>query len=74
MKNASQKVETDEIQVARAICNLHLCYNFALVTVLRSFYVKDALVFSQSDARDRECSNSLEKCPLNCMKYITMLL
>ena len=74
MKNASQKVETDEIQAARALFVIYTCYNFALVTVLRSFYVKDALVFSQSDARDRECSSSLEKCPLNCMKYITMLL
>ena len=71
MKNASQKVETDEIQAARALFVIYTC-----VTTLHSlqFYVKDALVFSQSDARDRECSNSLEKCPLNCMKYITMLL
>ena len=40
MKNASQKVKTDEIWAARAICNLHSCY------------VKITLVFSQPDARN----------------------
>ena len=39
-RNASQKVKTDEIWAARAICNLHSCY------------VKIALVFSQPDARN----------------------
>ena len=39
MEEASQKVKTDEILTARAICNLHSCY------------MKNALVFSQSDAR-----------------------
>ena len=29
--NASQKVKTDEILAARAICYLHSCYNFAPV-------------------------------------------
>ena len=45
MKNASQKVKTDEILAARAICNSHSCYNFA------SVLHENALVFSQSDAR-----------------------
>ena len=40
MEEASQKVKTDEILTARAICNLHSCY------------MKNALVFSQSDARN----------------------
>ena len=29
LEKASQRVETDAILAARAICNLHLCYNFA---------------------------------------------
>ena len=45
MKNASQKVKTDEILAARAICNSHSCYNFAFVLH------ENALVFNQSDAR-----------------------
>ena len=40
MKNASQKVKTDEILAARALCNLHSCY------------MKNALVFSKRDARN----------------------
>ena len=40
MEEASQKVKTDEILTARAICNLHSCY------------MKNAFVFSQSDARN----------------------
>ena len=40
MEEASQKVKTDEILTARAICNLHSCY------------MKNALVFSQSDVRN----------------------
>ena len=39
MKNASLKVNTDEMFAARAICNLHSCC------------MKKALVFSQSEAR-----------------------
>ena len=31
MKNALKKVKTDDILAARTICNLHSCYNFALV-------------------------------------------
>ena len=30
MKNSSQKLKKDEVLVARTICNLHSCYNFAL--------------------------------------------
>ena len=30
-EKAPQKVQTNEILAARAICNLHSCYNFALV-------------------------------------------
>ena len=40
MKNASQKFKTDEILVARDLCNLHSCY------------MKNALVFSKRDARN----------------------
>ena len=45
MKNASQILKTDDILAARAIYNLHSCYNFALELH------ENALVFSQSDAR-----------------------
>ena len=44
MKNKSQNIKRDEILTARAFCNLHLRYNFAFV------YMKNTLVFSQSDA------------------------
>ena len=39
----SQKVKTDNV---RAICRLHLCYNFALVLQ------ENALLFSQSEAHN----------------------
>ena len=45
-KKAWQKVETYEILTARAICNLHSYYNFALV-----FHEK-CTVSSQSDAHN----------------------
>ena len=46
VKNASLKVKTDEILAARAICNLHMSYNFE--PVLHEY----ALVFGQSRARN----------------------
>ena len=49
MKNASQKVKTDEILAARAICNSYSCLHFAFVLH------ENALVFSQSDARSFSC-------------------
>ena len=39
MKNSSQKLKKDEVLVARTICNLHSCY------------IKNSLIFSQSDVR-----------------------
>ena len=49
MKNALQKVKTDEILAARAICNSYSCLHFAFVLH------ENALVFSQSDARSFSC-------------------
>ena len=57
-KNASQKSRQTKVwQRAHAICNLYSCYNFALmlqlctrVTTLHSSYMKNALVFGQSDS------------------------
>lgn len=37
-KNTMHKVKTDEILTARAICNLHSCYNFALVLHKKKYY------------------------------------
>ena len=47
MKNVSQRVKTDEILAARAL--FVIC---ASVTTLHSCYMKNAHVFSQSDARN----------------------
>ena len=47
MKNASQKLKTDEILAARAL--FVICTR---VKTLHSCYMKNATVFSQSDARN----------------------
>ena len=46
MKKNIKEVKTDELlKRARAICNLHSCYNFALVLP------ENAFVFSQLEAQ-----------------------
>ena len=47
MKKASQKVKTDEILTARVL--IVICTR---VTTLHSCYMKNVLVFSQSDVRN----------------------
>ena len=49
-KHRKKQRQTKFWKRARAICNLHSCYNFALVLY------KNALVFSQSKARNFSCT------------------
>ena len=56
-RKTHHKRQTKVWQRAHAICNLYSCYNFALmlqlctrVTTLHSCYMKNALVFGQSDS------------------------